>query len=130
MTPRRCRYLLLVIAFGSLSACSVKPVPLAAPITAVEVGEGQYQLLQSVTMEASHSAPTVLKAGTLWTRVGTIEHGNVFSTKDQVVIVNSFDVHEADIVAKDGSIVGYYLKVDGTFVETKPVPVQLEIREF
>lgn len=122
-------YPVLAIVVGLLSACSVQQVGLSSPLSAVEVSEGQYKLLDSVAITASHAAPTVLRAGTIWTRVGTIEQGNVFTTKDQVVIVNSFDVHEADIVTRDGFIVGYYLKVDETFVEAKPVPIKLEPRE-
>lgn len=85
-------------------------------------------LVDDVTMKAKRSRATNLKAGTRWSRIGSIEQGDVYNTKDQVVILNSFDVHEAAIVVDGDMIVGYFLKVEETFVEAEPVSVNL-IRE-
>ena len=109
-----------------LAGCSAHMVELAAPMTVVEIDEGVYRLENSVTVEATHAQPLELRAGTTWRQIGTIEQGNVFDTKDQVVIVNAFDVHEAAIVTKDGYVVGFYLKVAKTFVEAEPVPITLQ----
>ncbi|MDJ0711585.1 MAG: hypothetical protein QNJ14_14430 [Woeseiaceae bacterium] len=88
-----------------------------------------YTVTRDVTIDAPRAAPTLLRAGTNWRRIGTIEHGNVFDTSDQVVIVNSFNVEEAAIVTKDEMVVGYYLKISGAFVAVDPTPIILEPRE-
>ena len=108
-----------------LSACSAQMVELASPMSVTEIDEGIYRLDNAVTVKAAHAAPLELRAGTTWQQVGTIAQGNVFDTKDQVVIVNSFDVHEAAIVTNNEQVVGFYLKVAETFVEAKPVPISL-----
>ena len=110
------------------AACSTTVVELAAPMTTVD-GDVIYTVVNNVTIDAPRAAPTVIRAGTTWRQVGTIEQGNVFDTKDQVVIVNSFNVEEAAIVTKDQMVVGYYLKVSGAFVEVNPMPIILKPQE-
>jgi len=83
------------------------------------------KLEESITIQASNAKPSTLHAGTKWETVGTINQGIVYRTKDQVVIVNSFDVHEGYIVVKDLQVIGYYLPVEKTFVESKPVTIKL-----
>ena len=109
-----------------VTGCSAHMVQLAAPMSVIEIDEGVYRLENSVTVKATHAQPLELRAGTTWKQIGTIEQGNVFDTKDQVVIVNAFDVHEAAIVTKDSFVVGFYLKVAKTFVEVEPVPITLQ----
>ena len=101
-------------------------VELAVPMSVANVGDSEYRLEEAVTIKATHAQPLELRAGTTWRQIGTIEQGNVFDTKDQVVIVNSFDVHEAAIVTKDSYVQGFYLKVAKTFVEAQPVPITLK----
>ena len=108
-----------------LSGCSAQMVELASPMSVVEIDEGLYRLENAVTVKAAHAAPLELRAGTMWRQIGTIAQGSVFDTKDQVVIVNSFDVHEAAVVTNNEKVVGFYLKVAKTFVEAKPVPISL-----
>lgn len=84
-----------------------------------------YVLQNSVELKAARAARTELRAGTRWTKIGEIEQGDVYETKDQVVIVNSFDVHEASIVVANQSVVGYYLKIENAFVAVEPVPIVL-----
>ena len=101
-------------------------VELSAPMAAIAGDDGFYQLEESVEIRARHAAVLELRTGTHWQRIGKIEYGEVFDTSDQVVIVNSFDVHEAAIVVKDASVVGYFLKVAQTFVAAEPVPIILK----
>ena len=86
--------------------------------------EGHYRLMESVTLKAARANTTVLRTGTTWRHVGNIEQGKVFSTKDQVVTVNSFNVYEADIVTHESMIVGYLLKAGQAFVAVEPVAVK------
>ena len=123
---RRIAYLFLAVF---LTGCSAQMVELASPMSVVEIDEGVYRLENTVTVKASHAAPLELRAGTTWQQIGSIAQGNVFDTKDQVVIVNSFDVHEAAIVTNNEQVVGFYLKVAETFVEATPVPISLTTAE-
>ena len=112
----------------SLLACSAKQVKLEAQLVP-SASTSTFTLQRSVRVEAPHTNVSELKAGTNWSLVGTIVQGSVFRSKDQVVIVNSFNVHEGYIVINDENIVGYYLPVEKTFVESKPVSIGLAITE-
>ena len=67
-----------------------------------------------------------LRSLTVWQRVGTVDQGEVFRTKDQVVTVESSNLYQADIVVSGGQLVGFYLPVDHMFVRCKAtVPLSL-----
>ncbi len=119
------KYLILIVL---LTACSANQVKLQNHLI-VSNDLTLFELKEGITIEAANARPTVLKANTKWAKVGLIDQGEVFRTKDQVVIVNSFDVHEGYIVIKKSQVVGYYLPVEKTFVETKPVRINLSILE-
>lgn len=112
-----------------LFACSANIVEISAPVSIVDADDSIYRLEQGLTIKVSHAAPVVLRPGTTWTKIGTIEQGVIFDTQDQVVIVNSFDVHEAAVVTNDSNIVGFYLKAQKSFVAANPVPITLQLRE-
>jgi hypothetical protein len=112
-----------------LSSCAAQQVQLKSPITLSVKPAPMYVLQMPVTIRASNSAATHLRAGTTWSLIGAIEQGNVYGTKDQVVIINSFNVHEAFIVVRDNKVVGYYLPVEKTFVKSKPVDINLIRKE-
>jgi hypothetical protein len=69
--------------------------------------------------------PTRLKQGTTWHEVGQIAQGDVYTTRDQVVMVEASNLHEAQLVVADGKIVGFYLPVEHTFTAAQP-PLVLE----
>ena len=119
----------IVFVAVAFTACSAQQVQLSAPMTVTSIDEGVYQLVDTVTMRAPRTAPLTLRAGTTWKQIGTIERGRVYDTSDQVVIVNSFDVQEAAVVVDNGTLVGYYLKISKTFVESDPVPINLITKE-
>jgi len=111
-----------------LSACSATQVRLATQLQPSS-DSALYVLEHSVKIQAANSNASTLKQGTQWAAVGSIEQGIVYRTKDQVVVVNSFDVHEGYIVVKDAQVVGYYLPVEKTFVETEPKAISLNKME-
>jgi len=111
-----------------LSACSTTQVRLASELQPSS-NTAIYELKYSVKIQAANANASTLKQGTTWAEVGAIEQGTVYRTKDQVVIVNSFDVHEGYIVIKDAQVVGYYLPVEKTFVETEPKAISLNKKE-
>lgn len=112
----------ITISLVLLAACSANQVKLhsqISPSNSLLI----FELKNDVTIKASNAKASKLNAGTKWSEIGTIEQGSVYRTKDQVVIVNSFNVHEGYIVVKDSQVVGYYLPVEGTFIESKSVPI-------
>ncbi len=112
-----------------LASCSAHQVHLQTQLAAPKNAGIILELVDAVTIKASNARPTILKPNTKWVEVGSIEHGVVYKTKDQVVIVNSFDVHEAYIVLNESFVVGYYLPIEKTFVESKPVQIKLQKME-
>lgn len=107
-----------------LIACSATQIKLDSELIPSN-SASVFELANGVSIQASNSRASVLNAGTKWVEVGTIEQGVVYRTKDQVVIVNSFNVHEGYIVVRESQVVGYYLPVEKTFVESKPVLINL-----
>lgn len=118
----------LACVLGMFAACSAQQVTVSAPLDETSKVDAIFVLAEEVTIKARKTKPTTLRARTKWARLGTIEQGDVLDTQDQVVIVNSFDVHEASIVVKEGLLVGYFLKVEQTFVAAEPVTINF-IRE-
>ena len=71
--------------------------------------------------------PTRLKAGTRWHHVGSIAQGAVFTTKDQVVMVEASNNYEAHLVVADNCLQGFYLPVESTFVAvSRPIPLETQ----
>jgi len=116
----------VLIASALLSGCSTSQIKLHGDLVYANESETEFVLKNVVVVEALHAKPLTLKPDTRWRKVGTIERGVVYDTRDQVIIVNSFNVYEGYIVISEGSVVGYYLPTEKTFVETKPVTINLK----
>jgi len=117
--------LVSIVALALLTACSAQQINTLTPLNTTTSSTLPMVLIDDVTLKAKNAKATNLRAGTRWLRVGSIEQGDVYKTNDQVVIVNSFDVHEASIVIDEDIIVGYFLNLEETFVEAKPVKIGL-----
>ena len=106
-------------------SCSARQIVLQSQLEATNDQDTIYILNEELSIQASNAKPTILLSGTTWTQVGSIDQGTVYRTKDQVVIVNSFNVHEGYIVINEENVTGYYLPIEKTFIEVKPVPIKL-----
>lgn len=115
----------LFLASVFLASCSAKQIQLESELQASTDTDSYYVLDEEVNIKASHAKPTKLNVGTRWKQVGLIKQGIVYRTKDQVVIVNSFNVHEGYIVINQENIVGYYLPIEKSFIEVIPTPIKL-----
>ncbi len=101
-----------------------------AQFTAVASPGEEFTLTQEVKAKLGTGFPTVLKAGTRWHQVGRLAQGEVFATKDQIVTVEASNIHEAYLVVAAGSVRGFYLPVERTFVAvTRPVPLETANRK-
>ena len=114
-----------LLACTLVSGCMVTQVPLQTSLIASSSTSPLYRLAAPVTMRVGAASDLVLRAGTGWRKTGDLEQGAVYHTADQVVIVNSFHVFEADIVVKDGKAVGFYNPVGKTFIAAQPVAITL-----
>ncbi len=116
---------------GFLFSCSANQIQLQSQIVSsiAEDTDTVFVLKEEVIVKASNVKATTLKAGTRWSKVGSIDKGAVYCTKDQVVIVNSFNVHEGYIVVDQDKVVGYYLPIENTFIQSKPTSINFSIME-
>jgi len=77
--------------------------------------EPRYILQSPIRTELVSGWATPLRAATRWQKIGQITEGEVFRTKDQVLTVEASNLYQADIVVKDGNIVGYYIPTSKSF---------------
>lgn len=120
----------LIVAASMLSACAfdlvhVKQVPIS--FAAVSENPGTFVLRQDVNVGIGTGYQTRLRAGTRWRQVGRTPHGDVFTTKDQILTVEASNIHEARLVVNEQAITGFYLPVEKTFVPVKqPIPIDVQ----
>ena len=107
-----------------ITGCSTRQIDVAAPLAPVANGP-EFVLADSLTVKVPKAWAVVLDQGTIWRVVGELEEGMVLKSADQVVAVNSFDVHEGYIVVQRDRLVGFYLPVTDGFVKVEPTPVRL-----
>ncbi len=123
----RCAFAL--VAALSVSACMVTQAPIPSGLVVSAEPSLVYRLSAPVTVSAASAENMLLREGTTWMRTGSIPQGDVFHTQDQVVIVNSFHVFEADIVVKDEKVVGYFNPVGRSFVAARPAHIRFIVGE-
>lgn len=81
---------LIVVALATGCAFDISQVrQQPARFTAVTPPGREFILTQGVRAKLGTGFPTVLKAGTRWHPVGSLEQEDVFTTKDQVVVVEA-----------------------------------------
>lgn len=105
---------LLLLAGCAFDVSHVRQQP--AQFSAVTSIFREFALIQEVKVKLGTGFPTVLKAGTRWRQIGSVEQGDVFATKDQVVMVEASNNYEAQLVVAGICVKGFYLPVEKTFV--------------
>lgn len=123
---------MLGIALAICAGCAfdlihVRQVP--AQFDPTQTSARSWTLAEDVKVSLPAGSATTLKKGTTWFQVGRVEQGDVFRTKDQIVTVEASNVHEAQPVIRDETIVGFYLPVERTFAAAEtPKPIQRTLR--
>jgi hypothetical protein len=90
------------------------------------------EVQRTVVMETQVSVKTpcmhtrILKAGSTWQLVGSIQEGEVYKPLDQVLTVECSNIYEAYLVLTDRTLIGFYLPVEKGFVAIKK-PLQLPV---
>ncbi|HEX3797169.1 MAG TPA: hypothetical protein VH413_00600 [Verrucomicrobiae bacterium] len=111
-------FVLLASAVAWFTGCAFDVVHLKqTPVDSFTPASGaSFELVKEVRASLGTTYLTVLKAGTTWRESGSIRLGKVFHTQDQIVKVEGSNIYEADLVVADGSLVGFYLPVEQSFV--------------
>jgi len=114
------RSIVLLMA-GALSACAlpVHQMALSAPIA--PASGHSFVLAKDAYCSIGTGYGRTLRAGTHWDLFGTIDRGEVYRSQDQLLTVEGFNVHEAYLVIKNDSLVGFYLPVEKTFTPVSKV---------
>ena len=127
----RCSLLLpLACCAGLLAGCPFDVIRVEqTPATLVSTPSPKpaFTLEQDVSIDLGFGYKRVLRKGTRWTWVGTIDSGDVYKTADQVLTVEASNIHEAYIVVEGRKLVGFYLPVERTYtraVESKSLPAR------
>ena len=109
----------IVLSTGcAFDVVSVHQTP-AAFTLAPDSTDDDFVLQEPVKVLLGTGFPTYLEAGTHWHRVGRIQYGTVYKTRDQVVTVEASNIYEAQLVVENQMIQGFYLPVEKTFASAK-----------
>lgn len=123
------RGLMLGLVSVLFVSCAVQHQPLSAAMVPTETPETKWVLQEKVRLKVSGAESVTLRAGTEWRVVGSIPQGAVCRSRDQVVVLNSFNVHEGFIVIDDNQVIGCYIPATKTFVKSKPVNATIVEKE-
>ena len=112
---------IVLLMAGVLSGCAlpVRQIPLSTPLA--PASGRSFVLAKDTYCSFGTGYGRTLRAGTHWDLFGTIDRGEVYRSQDQLLTVEGFNVHEAYLVVKDESLVGFYLPVEKTFTRVSKV---------
>lgn len=111
----KCVRLTYYVVIMLLAACASELPRTSTPHTPVAGTPRQIQLAAAVPLSSSTGYSRTLPANSIWRQTGTIPEGDVYRIEDSVFTVEARHIHEAYIVVKDQSVVGYYLPVERAF---------------
>jgi hypothetical protein len=117
---------LLPLLVFSACAIPVHQIKLTHPLTVST--EGHFVIQRNAKCSIGTGYSRELHAGSHWNQVGTVQQGSVYRSPDQALTVEGFNVHEAYIVIKGVTLVGFYLPVEKTFTPVSK-SVDLSITE-
>ena len=86
-----------------------------AELVSTAAATPSFLLDQDLDVDLPFGYRRVLRKGTRWTHVGSIEQGDVYTSKDQVLTIEASNVYEAYIVVSNAKLVGFYLPVERTY---------------
>lgn len=107
-----------------LCSCAIQQTQLNSQLTKTPQELHRYRLSEAVTVNVSNAKAIHLRKEAQWQKMGYIDQGNVFSSTDQVVVIESFNVYEGYPVVKESRLVGFYLPFEKSFVEVNPISIQ------
>lgn len=104
----------LLILWGcAFNLVTLKQVPVGQ--TTVVDGKSSWRLAKDTSVSPARGQNIKLRSGTEWQYVCTIDQGDVYKTKDQVVTITASNTYEAYIVITDAGMTGFYLPLEKVF---------------
>jgi hypothetical protein len=101
-----------------LSSCAFDTIhvrQLSVQIQSSSESKPAFFLAKAMTFPLGTGFTRTLREGTKWEYVGTVQHGDVFKSRDQVFTVEASNIHEAYLVVSEKRLVGFYLPVERTY---------------
>jgi hypothetical protein len=83
--------------------------------------------LRTITVPREQRLPNnaVIRGNTRWQYVGGLPEGDVYRPTNTVLTIEGRHIHEAYLVLREKTLVGYYLPVEGA-LSVLETPVQIE----
>lgn len=104
----------LVICALSLSSCAAEVVRFPTDFAAALSSERRViRIDQDQALGLFYDR--TLKRGSEWLQVGKVPQGNVFKPMQGIFTVEGAHVHEAYLVLREKSVVGFYLPVERSY---------------
>ena len=101
-----------------LNACAfdiVKIKQSPSRIETIHPSKNSFRLEEKVIIDLGTGYDRTLLRGTTWVYVGSIQQGDVFKTRDQILTIEASNIFEAYIVVSADNLVGFYLPVEKTY---------------
>lgn len=121
----RNRAWLLCLALGLGGCAAVRHTP--APFTPVADTAviAPRTLAQGMQLTLDTGYARTLKAGSAWRRSGSIAQGEVYRPVNDVFTLEGAHIHEAYLVIRDDTLVGFYLPAEAGFSPLRtPLPLR------
>ena len=112
---------IVLLMASALSGCALPVHQMDLPTPLAPASGHTFVLAEDVHCSISTGYRRTLRAGTHWDLFGMIDHGEVYRSQDQLLTVEGFNVHEAYLVVKNESLVGFYLPVEKTFAPVSKI---------
>lgn len=74
-----------------------------------------FYITRTETFPLNSGFTRTLRRGAKWDYVGTLSHGDVYKSRDQIFTVEASNIHEAYLVISEETLVGFYLPVEMTY---------------
>jgi outer membrane lipopolysaccharide assembly protein LptE/RlpB len=118
--------IILIITGCCFDLTHVKYVPVV--METKTPSKSVWMLTEKIDVPLESWSTTKLKSNTKWEYIGTIEQGEVYKTKDQIVTVRGSNTFEAYLVISEEKIVGFYLPIEKGFVKiSKPIKINRDV---
>ena len=97
----------------TLTACAAvqhSPARLRAPAVSAQPAPRVLAKKVGITFDTGYRR--TLKAGSQWRAAGTVDQGDVYRPVGDVFTIEGANIHEAWLVVRDGTLVGFYLPAE------------------
>jgi hypothetical protein len=127
---RRCCWLIVWLSALAFAGCAPEVVRRPTQITPIAEGSGgTIEILNDTSITVGPGYQRTISRGSVWTKIGRLEEGEVYKPVDLVFTVEGAHVHEAYLVLDGDRVVGFYLPVERAFSAAPAGPdTRLSIR--